>query len=79
MQYLLTEAEYREYSERPTLEQHEALVQNLRKIAMKAAGIKELQCGRGYCGDCIFSGMYIRGSFGYKGICPNPEKRNFAK
>lgn len=84
MQYLLTEQEYHEFSNRPSTEQHKALADNLRRIAMKAAGIEELGCGKGYCDDCIFSGSYAPhmgggGSFGYKNICPNPNKRCFSK
>lgn len=82
MQYLLTETEYKELSERPTMMDHKSLVQAIRLIAMKAAGIKELKCVHGYCDDCIFSGNFAPkqgSSFVYKNICPNPAKREFSK
>lgn len=82
MQYLLTEKEYQELSSRPTQSDHNNLAKSLRRIAMKAAGIKELPCGIDYCDDCIFSGNYApreEGSYTYRNICPNKEKRNFSK
>lgn len=82
MQYLLTEEEYKELTDRPSKEDHLNLVDNLRRIAMKAAGLDELPCGKGYCDKCIFSGnfaLYTGGSYAYKHICPIPERRDFSK
>lgn len=82
MQYLLTEEEYQELSSRPKFQDHKNIVENLRRIAMKAAGIDMLPCGKGYCDECIFSGNYAPregGSIAYRNICPNPEGRCFSK
>ena len=82
MQYILSEEEYKKLSERPTAADHENLVNALRLIAMKAAGQETWNCGKGYCGDCVFSGSFAPregGVYVYRNICPNPEARNFSK
>lgn len=75
MQYLLTQEEMDEFKSRPDKKQQNETKAQLAYLQQLVIKHFNITC-KGYCGDCPLSGL---GKDVPRDICPNPEKRHFAK